>query len=237
MKKLEKKTLDELASIMPVISETETAQIIGGSGSASGTMYTWAQAESMMDNGTWTGGYVEGMGYVLPEVVVSGSTSTTYSVLQTDDFEGFNASDDKGCLRRCDEMLANGGAERNDQKIIVMTNNNGGRAGTATNNSSTGIDAINNAIQNGKPIIVNVDYKNGTSSADEMGDHFIIISGGKITTNPDGSQTQIYNFFDPATSKLEKGTSSENTLRVVNGRIVGGFGKNTYTVTSVRPNK
>lgn len=38
--------------------------------------YTQEEYEEMCDAGTWNGGYVSGMGYVLPEVVVTGSSSS-----------------------------------------------------------------------------------------------------------------------------------------------------------------
>lgn len=38
--------------------------------------YTQKEYEEMCDAGTWNGGYVSGMGYVLPEVVVTGSSNS-----------------------------------------------------------------------------------------------------------------------------------------------------------------
>lgn len=76
MKKLSRKNLDELAMVMPVLSETEQRMFVGGNsgGMPSGPdaeIYTWEQYWSMNASGTWTGGYVEGYGYVTPDVTIT----------------------------------------------------------------------------------------------------------------------------------------------------------------------
>ncbi|NCB69399.1 MAG: hypothetical protein EOM47_11205 [Bacteroidia bacterium] len=113
MKKLTKKSLNELSEIMPVLSEknqkgfiggtgiwestpdgtnatyvnTGTGFVtgsfdddyltgtIGGSGDVTGneiapTFYSYSEMETMMNNGTWIGGYVNGYGYVSTQVSV-----------------------------------------------------------------------------------------------------------------------------------------------------------------------
>ena len=75
MKTLKKKNLDELAQCMPVITEKEQKRYIGGGLGDSDNPYTWEMAEWMMDNGYWTGGYVEGRGYCFAEAVVTGNSS------------------------------------------------------------------------------------------------------------------------------------------------------------------
>ena len=47
----------------------------GATKGSSGNPYTQEEYESMLDAGTWPGGYVQGMGYVLPCVEVWGSSS------------------------------------------------------------------------------------------------------------------------------------------------------------------
>lgn len=75
MKKLTKKSLDELARVMPVISENEQKSLIGASGNiessgfgvesgVSSTHYSWEEYKIMSSNGTWQGGYVDGHGYI-----------------------------------------------------------------------------------------------------------------------------------------------------------------------------
>ncbi len=66
-RKVTKMTLDEMAKTMPVLTEQEMRECIGCSGYSyqwSGSMYTISEAESMANNGTWQGGFVEGWGYI-----------------------------------------------------------------------------------------------------------------------------------------------------------------------------
>ena len=77
MKKLSLLKLEELARSMPVLDETDQRNVVGGAGSpppgaATGT-YTFEQMEAMIDNGTWSGGIVSGMGYVLPSSIATGA--------------------------------------------------------------------------------------------------------------------------------------------------------------------
>lgn len=173
----------------------------------------------------------------------SGGTNTvTYSTLTPEQFKGYQKNDSDGCLRRCDEMLREAGVSRSGQQIKMTNQTGDGRAGSATSQSQSGIDAINSSLANGKPIVVCVDYRNGTSSGDQQGDHFIVITGSTTITNSDGSSTTTYNFYDPATGNQNYGTSSNNTLTVNDGKLTGSFEKtngrtNNYTVTSVRTNK
>jgi len=105
-----------------------------------------------------------------------------------------------------------------------------------------GIDTINSALQNGKPIIVGVDYKIEKYN-DGLEDHFIVIVGRTVSSDSSGNQIVEYHYFDPQTSKTSWGTSSNNVLTLTtDGRLTGTYTttkgvKNEYTVTSVRPNK
>ena len=113
-----------------------------------------------------------------------------------------------------------------------------GRPISPSHNFRKGIEAINKSLDNGKPIILNVDYKKGhASSADKAGDHFIIVVGKTIIDN-----VVYYHFYDPATSNVSRGTSNRNVLYVKDGYLYGIFFKhngevNKYKVTSVRLNK
>lgn len=75
MRKLTKKSLDELANTMPRISEMEQRFSVGGGDGSKDNPFTLAEFDSMCDNGTWASGYyVEGLGNnILPEVNISGS--------------------------------------------------------------------------------------------------------------------------------------------------------------------
>ncbi|MCM1372769.1 MAG: hypothetical protein NC113_05475 [Bacteroides sp.] len=64
-----------------------------GSNAPKGTAnnpYTESEYESMVENGTWPGGYVEGLGYCLKEVVVDGSRAGSDSM----DSDECSSSDD-----------------------------------------------------------------------------------------------------------------------------------------------
>ena len=66
MKKLQKLSLTSNENEFKIIGAREADSLRGG--------YTQAQMDSMMANGTWTGGQVDGMGYVAaPITCFSGS--------------------------------------------------------------------------------------------------------------------------------------------------------------------
>lgn len=95
MKTLKKSNLEELAKIMPVLSEGIQRMCIGGLAGDSGDIppgsgdtgaafnpppstlgplgsinnpYSMGEAEALMNAGHWGGGFVEGMGYMLPQL-------------------------------------------------------------------------------------------------------------------------------------------------------------------------
>lgn len=159
-------------------------------------------------------------------------------ILEAADFDLFDSNDRVGCKRRCVTMLKRAGCELSGERIDMTINNKEGRPMLPSSKFQQGIDAINKALDNKKPIILNVDYKEGTaSSADKAGDHFIIVTG---KTNIDG--VIYYHFYDPATSRTNLGTANSNVLYIKDGFLMGEFwrydGKpNKYKVTSVRLNK
>ena len=63
MRKLTRKSLDELAKTLPVIEESFQMIYVGGGNGTSTSPYTQAEFDSMVSSGTWSGGYVEGWGY------------------------------------------------------------------------------------------------------------------------------------------------------------------------------
>ena len=62
MKKLSRKNLDELAKMMPVLSETEQRMFVGGSGN--GYVYSNEEFQILYLSGNWKGGEVEDLGYI-----------------------------------------------------------------------------------------------------------------------------------------------------------------------------
>lgn len=79
MRKLTRKNLDELAKVMPVISEVEQRMFVGGGIGTLDDPYTMEEFERMLVSGTWEGGYVLYYNssepiYTLPEVIVTESS-------------------------------------------------------------------------------------------------------------------------------------------------------------------
>lgn len=76
MRKLEKKTLDELSNFMPVINEMEQTYFIGGSGASD--VYDYDVMVAMLRDGTWKGGYVHGKNDYVPSFIGSGMFNSYY---------------------------------------------------------------------------------------------------------------------------------------------------------------
>ena len=75
MKKLTKKSLNELAIMMPILSEIQQRSFIGGGDGSIYSPYTTDEYYQIFGNGSWQGGYVEGFGLVGPDGINSGGTS------------------------------------------------------------------------------------------------------------------------------------------------------------------
>lgn len=265
--------------------------------------YTEKEFDKMCDDGTWTGGFVEGYpNYLGPQAIITPSsededwyssedpfgswsdpwtdtsypefepinennnhgdgsrtdtnvnqngTNTTGSYLYTGStasssatdiisvtsFKGYKQSDPQGCFRRCKEMLAEAQCQVSGQEIAMTHYDENGRATTATSDFKSRIQYINSQINLGHPVIVSVDYKDGTSMGgnrkDKAGDHFVIIVGG--------SNSSGYHYFDPATAYQSRGTSKSNLFTEQNGilRSTNTCTGSTrhYTLTGIRKNK
>lgn len=87
MRKLTRRSLDELAKTLPVIEESFQMGYIGGGDGTSASPYTVAEFESMCSSDNWNGGYVEGMGYVANDVYVYGNS--TYPGQTSQDYYTF----------------------------------------------------------------------------------------------------------------------------------------------------
>lgn len=74
MKKLNRHNLEELAKVMPVLSEIEQRTFIGGSGN--GYVYTYDEFQYMLLSGNWNGGEVAGYGYINPDGTPNGNVTT-----------------------------------------------------------------------------------------------------------------------------------------------------------------
>ena len=83
MKKLTKKSLDELAQTLPVIEETKQKTYVGGGNGTSASPFTVKEFNNMLDHDIWQGGYVEGMGYVANDSYTYGKYKSSLTVTQS----------------------------------------------------------------------------------------------------------------------------------------------------------
>ena len=81
MKQLTRKNLDELAKVMPIVDAKEQLMFVGGGDGSQMSPYTYAEYNSLYISGNWKGGYVEGNGYIAPDVVVTADGRVTSSFL------------------------------------------------------------------------------------------------------------------------------------------------------------
>jgi len=68
----------------------------------------------------------------------------------------------------------------------------------------------------------------------------VVVQGKTETLNNGNVTSTSFNFYDPGTRNQGKGTSSSNTLRNANGRLVGSHINKANTqivVTSIRPTR
>ncbi len=145
-----------------------------------------------------------------------------------------------GCKTASDQMLSNEGVNSKGERINVVNADANGVATSANGSASKGINAIDKALENSKPIEVGVDSKpvqvnNLKPYGDGMTDHFVVVSSKTETLNNGQVTSKTYNFFDPR--KAQYGTSPTNTLQISNNKLTGAYrGERVipYTVTTVR---
>lgn len=75
MRKLTRKSLDELAKTLQVIEESFQMSYVGGGDGTSANPYTVTEFDSMCSSNNWNGGYVEGMGYVANDTYIYGNST------------------------------------------------------------------------------------------------------------------------------------------------------------------
>ncbi|MEQ8580623.1 MAG: DUF6443 domain-containing protein [Marinoscillum sp.] len=97
---------------------------------------------------------------------------------------------------------------------------------------------LDSEIDNGKSVLIGIDYKKGQSSktGDGVTDHWVAISS-RITNLSTGSKS--YRFYDPGTKWSSKGTaSSNNFVKNSSGFFTSkNYSGKVYTLTQVRKNK
>ena len=100
MRKLTRKSLDELAKTLPVIEESFQMIYVGGGNGTSASPYTQSEYNSMVSSGMWNGGYVEDWGYTFTDLAVTSydpdslrkTGVSSYDLMYASGFEiGFNA--------------------------------------------------------------------------------------------------------------------------------------------------
>ena len=157
------------------------------------------------------------------------------SQLSQEDWDGTPAK--KACNKACDAMLASAGfkSEAHSQSNIIVENDGTGRAGM-TNGNAEGIikQMTDNLLYAGIPSKACVDIRQGSSSADMIGDHFIVIMGIKEYISQGQTTGVSYRFFEPGTGQVKYRIGE---LNLVNNRLTGNAPySNTrhYTVSSIR---
>jgi RHS repeat-associated protein len=169
------------------------------------------------------------------------ATTMTFTGMEESNFVSQSTGTD--CKIASDEMLAIEGVNSAGERINVVNADANGVATTANSNASKGIKAVDQALENGNPIEVGVDYKskqvnNLKPNGDGMTDHFVVVSSKTETLSNGQVTSTTYNFFDPRSSTY--GTSPSNQLQRSSDKLVGAYqGERVfpYTVTTVRKSR
>ncbi|MFO0322313.1 MAG: hypothetical protein ACK504_07795, partial [Bacteroidota bacterium] len=144
----------------------------------------------------------------------------------------------KACFTTCQKILSNNGVKNPAPRnlAIQMTTENFARNGlNISPTANQGLDAINQSLRNGAPIIVGVNHTFGNGYNEGTTDHFVIINGSGH--NQQGRL--YYKFFDVGTERQKMGTSTMNRLYLQNNNTLSGvtqYNQRRYTVSQVRPN-
>ncbi|MCM1311780.1 MAG: hypothetical protein NC206_05015 [Bacteroides sp.] len=208
----------------------------------SDTSDLWGSDGSSSNPGNTGGGGGGGTtGGGRPGGTTSGNNTTNKNpvadVLSVSQFRPFQDNEPRGCFRRCQEMLASANCSLNDGEIAMANYDSNGRATTPTSSAPEGISYIESQLNQKHPVIVSVDYKEGTSmgsgKSDQAGDHFVIIVGG--------CSSEGFHYYDPGTRDSDNGTSPNNMFLYENGLLIDTsviVGKDyKYIVTGIRTNK
>ena len=162
------------------------------------------------------------------------SNENFISQYSKDDWNGTPAG--KACNKACDAMLASAGfTSGSPSPANTIVENIDGRAGNASGNARSIISQMTDKLYAGYPLKACVDHKPGSSVADGIGDHFVVLMGVTEYLSKGNVTGYSYRFFDPGTKWTEKGVSG--TFNLSNGRLIGvaPYGNHRpYTVTSLR---
>ncbi len=212
--------------------------------STDGSATMWKEGSNDIDGYTNIGAnYTQNIGSGISVTYAQNeATSMTFTGAEASSWES-QITNGTNCYEASSKMLQNEGVETagRGSEILVTGTAANGRAGDANANANNGVAVVDRALENGNPIMVGVDYKNGSPNADGRTDHFIVVSSKTETLNNGAVTSTTYNYFDPRTSHQNYGTSSDNQLTRSNNQLTGSYnhgGSNyNYTVTTVRRNK
>jgi len=183
-------------------------------------------------------------GNVIENYTQNEITSMTYIGAEKSSWETQIGNSESNCYNTSCQMLNNEGVQTagRSNEVLVTGLGENGTAGNPTSNAKYGFNIIDNELEHGNPIIVGVDYQDGSPNYDKMTDHFIVISSKTETFDHGKVMSKTYNYFDPRTSDPDLGTSPTNKLTIQNNKMVGTYNYYkgnqilNYTVTTVRTN-
>ena len=127
-KKLTRKSLNELAIMMPILSEIQQKTFVGGGDGTYGNPYTWEEYSNFLTKGTWYGGYVDGYGFVDS----SGSydsgtyydTSGSYGIGDSGSTSGSYNQNDGVNIYNADHFSFNTGNTTFDSQLTTLLKSN-----------------------------------------------------------------------------------------------------------------
>lgn len=110
----------------------------------------------------------------------------------------------KACNKACDAMLKNTGNEPNGEINQIVQQKGDGLAGNATLDAGNAIKAMSTSLEFNKPTKVTVDFRKSSSSADKMGDHFVVVMGKTEQLKDGRVVSTTFQYFDPGTNFVKK---------------------------------
>lgn len=158
-----------------------------------------------------------------------------------------NLPTDKACFDTVKTIAKRAGATvlGKDKRIQIAKSEDekGKIVDIDTNKAIEGVNYIVSELEKNRPIVVGVSHKDANYNADEITDHFVIITGQGV----DGEGHTYYKFIDPATNEAKGGDKNEKNRFYLNEETgmlskkgADGIGKvveRRYEVSMVRLNK
>ncbi|MFT3737206.1 MAG: hypothetical protein QM786_00430 [Breznakibacter sp.] len=139
------------------------------------------------------------------------------------------------CLKACEKIISDAGYTHKALNVIVLTTNvDGNDFDFHRECVFKAVEIIDQHLESGKPIIVGVNYKDGSSNFDGVTDHWIV-----ITARGKDDEGIFYNFFDVA-QEFDLGVAKTNKLYlqstgILKGKCTCNRNYESQCVTMVRP--